>query len=130
VRSLAKLFITTALLEVSAGLALICVPVLAIRVLLGIREPSPEALVVSRVCGAALLAIGVACWIARHDYGSRSQRGLLWGVLIYDVGACIVLAIAGSIMRMSGVVLWPAVTLHGALTLWCVASLLASGANA
>jgi|SRR5271157_1586582 len=123
-----NLFITTALIEVGAGLSLLCLPTLVIWLLLAVGEPSPEALIVGRVGGAGLLAIGVACWLARDDRGSRSQRALLWGTLVYNIGACVVLAYAGS-MRMSGVVLWPAVVLHAALTVWCAACLRASAAR-
>jgi len=85
---------------------------------------------VGRLGGAGLLAIGVACWLARDDFGSRAQHGVLWGMLTYNVGACVVLAFAGSMARMSGVALWPAVLLHAALTVWCAAHLRASGSNA
>jgi hypothetical protein len=117
-RSQGKLFIATALIEVGAGLSLLCLPAMAIWFLLGVGEPSPEAIIVGRVGGAGLLAIGVACWLARDDSDSRSQHGLLWGMIIYNVGACVVLAIAGS-MRMSGIAMWPAVVLHAAMTIWC-----------
>jgi len=128
-RSQRKLFIATALIEVGAGLSLVCLPALVIWLLLGVGEPSPEALIVGRVGGAGLLAIGVACWLAHDDRGSRSQHGLLWGMLIYNVGACVMLAIAGLMMRMSGVALWPAVVIHAAMTVWCAANIRASGAN-
>jgi len=128
-RSQEKLFIATALIEFGAGLSLVCLPALAIWFLLGVREPSPEALIVGRIGGSGLLAIGVACWLSRDDHGSRSQQGLLWGVLIYNFGACVVLAIAGSMMRMSGVALWPAVVLHAAMMIWCAVNIRASGAN-
>jgi len=125
-----NLFIATALIEVVAGVSLVLLPALAIRLVLGVETPSAEALAVGRLGGVALLAIGVACWLARDDRGSRSQHGLLWGMLTYNVGACAVLASAGSLLRMSGVGLWPAVVLHAALTVWCVAKLRVSGADA
>jgi hypothetical protein len=124
------LFTAAALIEVGAGLALLGLPALGIWLLLGVRDPSPEALVVSRVCGAGLLAIGVACWLARDDHGSRSQHGLLWAMLIYNVGACTVLAFAGLVLKMAGVALWPGVGLHAVMTIWCVLNLRASAADA
>jgi len=130
VSSRRKLLISTALLEVVAGVSLVCLPALAIRLLFGVGAPSPEALAVGRLGGAGLLAIGVACWLARDDRGSRSQHGLLWGMLTYNVGACVVLASVGVLLRISGVGLWPAVMLHAALTIWCAANLRASGADA
>ncbi len=77
----------------------------------------------ARLCAAALLAIGVACWLARDDGGSRSQYALLWGMLIYNAGASVLLAMAGALMCMSGVALWPAVALHAAMAVWCATSL-------
>jgi hypothetical protein len=128
-RSQGKLFIATAIIEVGAGLSLVSLPALAIGLLLGVREPSPEALIVGRVGGAALLAIGVACWLARDDRGGRSQHGLLWGMLIYNVGACAVLTFAGSMLRMAGVALWPGVVLHAAMAIWCAVNLRTSAAQ-
>jgi hypothetical protein len=118
------LFTATALIEVGAGLSLASLPALTIRLLLGVPEPSLEALVVSRVCGAGLLALGVACWIARDDRGSRSQHGLVWAMLVYNVGACLALAFAG--LQMAGAALWPAVGLHAVMAGWCALSLRAS----
>jgi hypothetical protein len=128
-RALGPLFMATAFMEVGAGLGMAVIPNLAIWFLLGVREPSPEALIVGRVGGAGLVAIGVACWLARDDRGSRSQRGLLWGILIYNVGTCVVLAFAGLMLRMDGIALWPVVALHAVMTIWCAANLRAPAAN-
>jgi len=118
-RTQQKLFTASALIEAAAGLPLVSLPALAIWLLLGVREPSPEALIVSRIGGAALLAIAVACWLGRVDGGSPSQHGLLWALLLYNVGAFAVLAYSGSMLRMAGVALWPAVGLHAVMAIWC-----------
>jgi hypothetical protein len=115
-----NLFTATSLLELGAGVSLMSLPALVIGLLLGVETPSPEALAVGRVGGAGLVAIGVACWAARDDRGSRSQRGLLWAVLVYNVGASTVLAFWGAVFSMAGVALWPAVGLHGVMAIWCV----------
>lgn len=128
-RSQIRLFIATALIEAGVGVLLLSLPALVIRLLLGVVEPSPEALVVGHVCGAALLAIGVACWLARDDCGSRSQHGLVWGMLTYNVGACGVLGFTGTMTPLCGVLLWPAVALHAALAVWCLACLRASASD-
>jgi hypothetical protein len=125
-----KAFTVAALIEVGAGLSLLISPGLAIWVLLGVRESSLEALVVGRIGGAALLALGIACWLARDDRGSRSQHGLLWAMLIYNVGGCVALAFAGLIPRMTGLALWPGVALHAAIAIWFAANLRASAAKA
>jgi len=129
-RSQEKLFTASVLIEVAAGLPMVSFPALAISLLLGVREPSPEALVASRIGGAGLLAIAVACWLGRVDGGSSSQHGLLWALLLYNVGALAVLAFAGSTLRMAGVALWPAVGLHAVMTIWCALNLRAWQARA
>ena len=122
-RSRKRLFIATAAIEVGAGAILISAPALAIWFLLAVREPSREAIVVGRVCGAGLLALGIASWVARHDPWTQSQDGLLCGMLAYNIGACVVLAYAGSTQSMAGVVLWPAVALHAVMAGWCAVNL-------
>jgi len=121
-RTRVTLFTATAVIEAGAGLPLVGAPALVIWLLLGVREPSPEALVVGRVAGAGLLAIAVACWLARDDRGSRSQDGLLWAMLVYNTGACSVLALAGSMWSLGGVALWPVVGVHAVMTIWCAAA--------
>jgi len=117
----ASLLIVTALVESITGLLLLLVPALAVALLLGASSPAPETLLVSRIAGAALLAIGVDCWMARNDHGRAAQLGLLVGVLIYDLAAAALLAYGGLILNMYGVALWPAVILHAALAVWCLA---------
>ena len=119
-RSTTDLFTVTALVEVAAGLALLAVPSVVISVLLGIGQASPDAIVIGRLGGAGLLAIGIACWIAHRDAGSPSHRGLACGALVYNVGAVAVLAYAGSMLAMAGALLWPAVALHTSLMAWCL----------
>jgi hypothetical protein len=118
-RARRTLFAAAAFIEAGAGLSLAGLPALGIWLLLGARAPSPEALIVGRACGAAMLAIGIACWFARDDPGSPSQRGLLWALLVYNIGVCAVLAFAGLVSQMAGVGLWPVVVLHGVMTIWC-----------
>ena len=125
-----KAFTVAALIEIGAGLSLLILPDLAIWLLLGVRESSIEALVVGRIAGAALLALGVACWLARDDLASRSQYGLLWAMFIYNLVACAALAFAGSIIHMTGVGLWPATALHAAVAIWFAVNLKASTAKA
>ena len=117
----ASLLIVTALVESITGLLLLLVPALPVALLLGASSPAPETLLVSRIAGAALPAIGVGCWMARNDHGRAAQLGLLVGVLIYDLAAAALLAYGGLILNMYGVALWPAVILHAALAVWCLA---------
>jgi hypothetical protein len=122
-RSLENLFVATAAIEVGAGVSLLIAPALVIWLLLAVPKPSPEALVVGRVAGAGLLALGIDCWLSRRDRDSRSRDGLLYAMLTYNVGACAVLAYAGSMRSMAGIGLWPAVVLHAVMAGWCVVHL-------
>jgi len=56
------------------GLVLVALPPLLAALLLGSSVDAPAALTVGHVAGAALLAIGVACWPARYDGQSRAAK--------------------------------------------------------
>ncbi len=116
--TLKPFLVVTAIVEVGAGVCLLGVPAVVLALLLRLQAPSPETLVVGRVAGAALLAIGVASWLARDDPGSVGGRGLLIGALVYDGVVAVLLAYAGGVLGMMGVALWPAVALHTVLTIW------------
>jgi hypothetical protein len=116
----AHLFLVTAILEMGTGLLLLFVPAVPLALLLGVGEAAAEALLVARVAGAALLAIGVASWSARKGGPNAAQIGLLIGILIYDGAAATLLAYAGLGPGMAGIALWPAVVIHAALAVWCV----------
>jgi hypothetical protein len=90
---------------------------------------TPAVLTVARIGGAGLLALGVACWLARADTRSRAARGLVAAVLLYDVAAAAVLAFAGIGFGLQGVGLWPAMVLHAVMTVWCLTYLLRSPLN-
>jgi hypothetical protein len=119
----AYLLIVTAFGEAGTGLLLLVLPSVPLALLLGIDRASPETIVVSRVAGAALLAIGVACWLGRFDTQGAAQLGLLTGVLIYDMVVAVILAYTGLFLSLVGVVLWPGVVLHAALAVWCAVCL-------
>ena len=115
--------IASAMIELGAGLALLCCPSAAATLLLGVPLEGPAALTVARVCGAGLLTLGVACWLARGDTQSRAARGLIVAMLLYDVAVAVLLAFAAIGMELHGVALWPAIVLHGVMSVWCVGCL-------
>jgi len=118
-----KLFVVTALLEAITGVALIVSPGPPVSLLVGAVLETPSGLIVARVAGAALLALGLACWLARDDGRSRAARGLVGAILLYDAVTAAVFVYAGLGLKLSAAGLWPAVVLHGALALWCVGCL-------
>jgi hypothetical protein len=62
------------MIEVGASLALLCCPSATVALLLGSRLETLVAVTLGRLAGAALLALGVACWLAKHD-GQMVPRG-------------------------------------------------------
>ncbi len=91
--------------EAGTGLALLIVPSLVGRLLLG-EELTGIAIPVARVAGIALIALGVACWPGPPRVG----------MLIYSVAVALYLAYVGFAGGLTGILLWPAVILHVILT--------------
>jgi hypothetical protein len=118
-----RLLALTALIEAATGLALLAVPVVIVRLLLG-AEISGAAIPLGRVAGTALLALGVACWLAGGDTKSRAGKGLVVAMLVYNVGVTAILAVAGINSSPVGIALWPAVILHTVMAVWCVTCLM------
>jgi hypothetical protein len=114
----APLLITSAALEAGIGLALLFVPSIPSSLLLGATLTAPAAVTVARVAGGALLALALACWMARN---SASARALIMAMLLYNVVTTCVLLYAGLALGLSGVGLWPAVVLHATMAAWCIA---------
>src|SRR4249919_3902386 len=96
-----KALIFAAVGEIATGVALLIVPSLVGRLLLG-EELTGVAIPVARVAGIALIALGVACWPGPP----------LFGMLIYGAAVTLYLAYLGFAGGLAGVLLWPAVVLH------------------
>ena len=123
-----KLLTLAAVAEAATGAALIVVPSLVGRLLLG-TELFGVALLVGRVAGIALFALGIAWWRARDDTQSRAARGLVAALLFYNVAIVALLAFAGLGLGLWGIALWPAVVLHAVMAVWCMACLRRSPQN-
>src|SRR5436309_10030508 len=96
---MSRLLKLTAIIETATGLGLMAVPSVVARLLLGSPLDTSAAVMLGRVAGAALLALGVACWLARDDTQSRAARGLVVAMLTYNIAATAVLAFAGTELR-------------------------------
>ena len=81
--------------EAGTGLALLIVPSLVGRLLLG-----------EELTGIALIALAIACW---PGYATG-------GMLTYSAAVTLYLAYLGFSGVMNGILLWPAVVLHAILT--------------
>ena len=124
-----RLLIATAAIELGAGLALLSCPSLTVALLIGSGLDTSAAMTLGRVAGAALCALGLACWLARDDTQSRAARGLVTTMLLYNVAVAALLAFAGVALGLHGVALWPAVVLHAVVAVWCIACLRRSPQN-
>jgi hypothetical protein len=113
------LFIVTAVLEAGTGVALLMSPALIVSILIEAAFDTKGDSVVGRVAGSALLSLGVACWLARNAEHSRAAIGLIKSLLLYNVAVLLILAYAGLGLRLFGIGLWPAVVLHGVMSVWC-----------
>jgi len=100
-----KVLVLAAVSEFATGVALLIVPSLVGRLLLG-DELVGVAISVARVLGIALIGLGVACWPGPP----------LAGMLIYSAAITLYLAYLGIAGVSTGILLWPAVALHAILT--------------
>jgi hypothetical protein len=108
------LVLVCAVAETGTGLALLTLPRFVVRVLLGV-EPVGAGVATSRLCGLALIAVGLACWpeweAREHGPDHRALRALL----VYNAAAA---AYLGGLMVLGGyrgVALGPAIALHAIL---------------
>jgi acetyl esterase/lipase len=115
--------VTTSAIEVAAGLGLVLAPALVTGLLLGEELVAPASVVVARVAGIALIAIGATCWLARASAGMGGRTDVIAGLFIYNTAVPVVLVHAAMVLGMRGVGLWPAVILHTVLAFWCIGCL-------
>jgi hypothetical protein len=90
-------------------LALLIVPSLVGQLLFG-EELTGVAILVARVTGIALIALGVACWPGTP----------LIGMSIYSALVTLYLAYVGFADSLTGILLWPVVALHLILTAFLI----------
>ncbi|MDF0673619.1 MAG: hypothetical protein P0120_04655 [Nitrospira sp.] len=103
--------------EAATGVALLVVPSLVGRFLLG-EELNGVGIPVARVAGIALIALGVACWPGSDPDRSAFQPVL--GMLCYSLFATLYLAYLGIGGEWVGSLLWPAVAVHAIFTILLV----------
>lgn len=109
-----------AVLEATVGLALLASPALPVSILLGAPLDTPAGLAVGRVAGAALVALGIACWCVRQDGRSRSATAVVTSMMFYNVLVVAVLIYARLGLGVKGIGIRPAVFLHVVLAVWCM----------
>ena len=113
----------TAIIESATGIALLAAPASLASILLGAPLDTSAGLVVARLAGTALLALGIAGWFGSRDAQSRTAAGLVAAMLLYNIAAVVLLVSARFCLGMTGMGLLPVAVLHTALAAWCVAGL-------
>jgi hypothetical protein len=107
-----RLLKLTSILEAATGLALIAMPVVVVRLLLG-GDIAGASIALGRVAGFGLLSLGLACWPGRDPAGSPAPARAM---LTYNVLATLYLLGLGIGGEWVGPLLWPAAALHGILS--------------
>ena len=121
-KSLSLLLGIGAALEVPVGLGLLIAPSALATLLLG-APLSGAGLVVARLAGGGLLALGIACWFARSTPVVPASLGVAVGLLTYNIVACITLAQALPPDPGSYALTLGATILHGLLAAGLLAAL-------
>jgi len=106
--------------EVATGLALIFKPDLVVKWLLGVEASGME-MVIGRCFGIALFGLSFACWPDRQR--SVSTTAAFRGMLIYNALIAAYLAYLGTVGHLGGLLLWPGVIVHAAVTVLMVRSM-------
>jgi hypothetical protein len=110
-----RLLVVTAAIELGAGVTFLVAPAVVVRLLFGTAVEVFPAVGIVRLTGAALLALGAACWWARNE--ARSARALVGALLIYNA-AVVALGLLGTLGGL-GPLQGAAVVVHGAQAIWC-----------
>jgi hypothetical protein len=102
----------SAVIEAATGAALIADPDLVVRLLIG-TALSDGGIAIGRVCGFALLSLGLACW--PNGAGVTAQVAV--GLLSYNLLTALYLEYLGAGGSFTGYLLWPACALHALMAL-------------
>ena len=101
--------------EAGTGLVLLIYPSIVVRLLFA-AQIAGAGIVMSRIAGISLIALGIACWPV------RVATSALCGMLTYSSLATLYLIYLGLGGRWAGKLLWPAVAVHAVLTILLVRS--------
>jgi hypothetical protein len=112
-------------LEILAGVLTLISSTAAVTMLFGAPVDS-IASVLTRLFGAGVFALGLACLKARDDVGSPAGLAVSIGITSYNVLAAVVLIWAAAGLGLGGLLLWAAGIGHAILGAMFVSALAAS----
>jgi hypothetical protein len=109
--SLKLLLTISGSLEILAGLPALITPAPLVSLLLG-SPPDSIGVVLARLFGAGVFALGLACLKARNDIGSPAGQAVSIGITAYNVLAAVVLLWTAAGSGLGGLLLWGAGIVH------------------
>jgi hypothetical protein len=101
------LLMIAALAEAATGVILLAYPPIVVRLLFA-SDITGAGVIMSRLAGVSLIALGVACW------PDVSMVRAFYGMLTYSALALLYLTVVG-LGGQAGILLWPGVAVHAAL---------------
>jgi hypothetical protein len=108
------LILACTVLETGTGLALLVVPRFVVRILLG-AALAGAGVAISRLCGLALIAFGLACWPEWEAAPGRLDRRAVRALVVYNAAAAGYLSCLLALDGYRGVLLVPAIAIHAIL---------------
>lgn len=111
---LARLLGLGGVLEIVAGFGLLIDPAGGALALFGSSMEGPG-VAIGRIGGGGLLALGIACWLARKTPTAPASVGVGWAYLVYNVVTCVTLAWASVALVGGSLPALGAAVLHGVL---------------
>ncbi len=108
-----------AIIELLTGALLLIYPEIVIRLLFDASIVG-TGIIISRIAGVSLIALGMACW--PYSIVKKAFQGLT-AMLTYSLIATIYLGYLGLFGEMIGILLWPAVIFHSTIAIFLVLGL-------
>lgn len=123
--SLRRLLILSGGLEVLVGVLALLSPVMAVSLLLG-GPVDQIASVLTRLFGAGVFSLGLACLKALDDVESPSGLAVSIGITAYNILAAVLIVWAAAGLGVGGFLLWGAGIGHAVLGALFVSALMTS----
>ncbi len=113
-----KLLTADAVIEIGSGLLMVVFPSFLWKIVLGTALSTPVELTLSRIAGAAVVALATSWWLVRNDEQSHTLRRVVGGMMVFNAGVVIVLGYAGIVLGLSTILFWPFILIHLAMAVW------------
>ena len=104
-----------AAIETATGVGLLLAPRLVVRILLR-AELTGSGVAVSRVCGLALLCLGLACWPSSSASPGGTNQRAARALLVYNGSATIYFLYLRIVAGYGGIALEIVIAVHAVLT--------------